>query len=205
MKIYRSFLKPLFDFLIAVIIILVLSPLILFVILLLLVLNNGEVFFIQKRPGLNGKPFSLIKFKTMRDLYDSNGILLPDMERITKIGSFIRAGSLDEILQLINVIKGDMSLVGPRPLLMKYIDRYTEYQNQRHDVKPGITGLAQVNGRNNISWEEKFELDIQYVKNQSFLLDLNILFKTALVVLLKRGINQDKGITMEEFKGTNDF
>ena len=141
----------------------------------------------------------------MRDLYDSNGILLPDMERITKIGSFIRAVSLDEILQLINVIKGDMSLVGPRPLLMKYLDRYTQYQNQRHDVKPGITGLAQVNGRNNISWEEKFELDVQYVKNQSFLLDLNILFKTALVVLLKRGINQDKGITMEEFKGTNDF
>jgi len=141
----------------------------------------------------------------MRDLYDSNGILLPDMERITKIGSFIRAVSLDEILQLINVIKGDMSLVGPRPLLMKYLDRYTQYQNQRHDVKPGITGLAQVNGRNNISWEEKFELDVQYVKNQSFLLDLNILFKTALVVLLKRGINQDKGITMKEFKGTNDF
>ena len=141
----------------------------------------------------------------MRDLYDSNGILLPDMERITKIGSFIRAVSLDEILQLINVIKGDMSLVGPRPLLMKYLDRYTQYQNQRHDVKPGITGLAQVSGRNNISWEEKFELDVQYVKNQSFLLDLNILFKTALVVLLKRGINQDKGITMEEFKGTNDL
>jgi len=141
----------------------------------------------------------------MRDLYDSNGILLPDMERITKIGSFIRAGSLDEILQLINVIKGDMSLVGPRPLLMKYLDRYTKYQNQRHDVKPGITGLAQVSGRNNISWEEKFELDVQYVKNQSFLLDLSILFKTLLVVLLKRGINQDKGITMEEFKGTNDF
>ena len=113
--------------------------------------------------------------------------------------------SLDEILQLINVIKGDMILVGPRPLLMKYLDRYTQYQNQRHDVKPGITGLAQVSGRNNISWEEKFELDVQYVKNQSFLLDLNILFKTALVVLLKRGINQDKGITMEEFKGTNDF
>ena len=205
MKTYRSFLKPLFDILIAIIIILVLSPLILFVILLLFVLNNGEVFFIQKRPGLNCKPFNLIKFKTMRDLYDSNGILLPDMERITKIGSFIRAVSLDEILQLINVIKGDMSLVGPRPLLMKYLDRYTQYQNQRHDVKPGITGLAQVNGRNNISWEEKFELDVQYVKNQSFLLDLNILFKTALVVLLKRGINQDKGITMEEFKGTNDF
>ena len=141
----------------------------------------------------------------MRDLCDSNGILLPDMERITKIGSFIRVVSLDEILQLINVIKGDMSLVGPRPLLMKYLDRYTQYQNQRHDVKPGITGLAQVSGRNNISWEEKFELDVQYVKNQSFLLDLNILFKTALVVLLKRGINQDKGITMEEFKGTNDF
>lgn len=130
--------------------------------------------------------------------------LLPDIERITKIGSFIRAGSLDEILQLINVIKGDMSLVGPRPLLMKYLDRYTEYQNQRHNVKPGITGLAQVNGRNNIAWEEKFELDIQYVKNQSFILDLKILFKTALVVLIKRGINQDKEITMQEFKGTNN-
>lgn len=204
MRIYKSFLKPLLDFLIAVIIILVLSPFIVFVILFLFVFNNGGVFFIQKRPGLNGKPFYLIKFKTMRDLYDSNGSLLPDMERITKIGSFIRAGSLDEILQLINVIKGDMSIVGPRPLLMKYLDRYTEYQNQRHDVKPGITGLAQVNGRNNLSWEEKFEFDVQYVKNQSFLIDLNILFKTVLVVFLKRGINQDKGFTMQEFKGKSN-
>jgi undecaprenyl phosphate N,N'-diacetylbacillosamine 1-phosphate transferase len=202
---YKSFLKPLFDFLIAVIILLVLSPLILTLIPFLYVLNNGEIFLIQKRPGLNGKPFNLIKFKTMRDLYDSNGNPLPDMERITKIGLFMRAGSLDEILQFINVIKGDMSLVGPRPLLMKYLDRYTEYQNQRHDVKPGITGLAQVNGRNNLSWEEKFEFDVHYVKNQSFLIDLNILFKTAIVVILKRGVNQDKRITMKEFKGTNDF
>ena len=205
MKIYNFFLKPFLDFFIALILILILAPLIFITVLFLAIFNKGEVFFIHKRAGLNGKPFNLIKFKTLRDVYDSKGNLLPDMDRITKVGSILRILSIDEILQLINVLKGDMSLVGPRPLLIKYLDRYTEYQNQRHNVKPGITGLAQVNGRNNLSWEEKFEFDVQYIENQSFLFDLNILFKTVLVVILKKGINQDKGITMQEFKGTNDL
>ena len=200
MNFYKIFFKAFIDFFTALIILIILSPLIIFTALTLAVFNHGEVFFFQKRPGINKKPFNLIKFKTMKDIYDSNGNFMPDNERVTKIGSFIRSYSIDEILQLINVLKGDMSIVGPRPLLMKYLERYSEFQNQRHDVKPGITGLAQINGRNNLSWEEKFKFDVTYVKNQYFILDIKILIKTVVVVLRKKGVNQNEEITMQEFK-----
>ena len=204
MNFYKIFFKAFIDFFTALIILIILSPLIIFTALTLAVFNHGEVFFFQKRPGINKKPFNLIKFKTMKDIYDSNGNFMPDNERVTKIGSFIRSYSIDEILQLINVLKGDMSIVGPRPLLMKYLERYSEFQNQRHDVKPGITGLAQINGRNNLSWEEKFKYDVIYVKKQSFILDIKILLKTIVVVFGKKGVNQDKEITMKEFIGNSN-
>ncbi|MDA9306260.1 sugar transferase [Flavobacteriaceae bacterium] len=204
MNFYKTFFKAFIDFFMALIILIISSPLILITALTLAVFNDGEVFFFQKRPGINKKPFILIKFKTMRDLYDSKGKLLSDTDRITKVGSIIRIFSIDEILQLINVLKGDMSIVGPRPLLMKYLERYSEFQNQRHDVKPGITGLAQINGRNNLSWEDKFKYDVIYVKNQSFILDIKILLKTFVVVLRQKGVNQNEEITMEEFKGNSN-
>ena len=169
----------------------------------LAIVNKGSIFFFQLRPGLYGKPFTIIKFKTMRDAFDENGNQLSDELRLTKIGQFVRSASLDELLQLINVIKGDMSLVGPRPLLMQYLNRYSEEQGRRHEVKPGITGWAQVNGRNAISWEEKFRLDVEYVKKQSFLLDLDILYKTILNVLLRKGISANGHATTTEFTGKN--
>ena len=204
MNFYKIFFKSFTDFFTALTILIILSPLIIIIALTLAIFNDGEVFFFQKRPGINKKPFNLIKFKTMKDIYDSNGNFMPDNERVTKIGSFIRSYSIDEILQLINVLNGDMSIVGPRPLLMKYLERYSEFQNQRHDVKPGITGLAQINGRNNLSWEEKFKYDVIYVKNQSFILDIKILLKTIVVVFGKKGVNQDKEITMKEFIGNSN-
>jgi lipopolysaccharide/colanic/teichoic acid biosynthesis glycosyltransferase len=169
--------------------------------ILLAIANKGNIFFLQLRPGLNGKPFKIIKFKTMSDAFDSNGNPLPDEERLNIIGQFVRSVSLDELLQLINVVKGDMSLVGPRPLLMQYLERYTFEQARRHDVKPGISGWAQVNGRNAISWEQKFIYDVEYVEKQSFLLDIKILMMTLINVLQRKGISADGHVTMEEFKG----
>ncbi len=168
---------------------------------LLAISNKGDIFFLQLRPGLHGKPFKIIKFKTMRDAFDLTGNQLPDRDRLTKTGQFVRSVSLDELLQLINVLKGDMSLVGPRPLLMEYLTRYSKEQARRHEVKSGITGWAQVNGRNAISWEQKFKFDIEYVEKQSFTLDLKILWMTFLNVLQRKGISADGHVTMEEFKG----
>jgi lipopolysaccharide/colanic/teichoic acid biosynthesis glycosyltransferase len=163
--------------------------------------NKGNAFFIQERPGKNGKIFKIIKFKTMTDAKDSDGKLLPDAERLTKFGAFVRKTSLDEIPQLLNVLKGDMSLIGPRPLLTQYLHLYNDFQNRRHEVKPGISGWAQVNGRNAISWDKKFELDVYYVKHLSFLLDLKILFLTLKKVIISEGINSGDATTMEPFEG----
>lgn len=174
---------------------------ILVTILLLAIANKGKIFFIQARPGLYGKAFKIIKFKTMRDAYYDNGNPLPDEVRLTKIGNLVRSASLDELLQLINVLKGEMSLVGPRPLLMQYLTLYNKEQARRHEVKPGITGWAQVNGRNVISWEEKFRLDVTYVDKQCFFLDLKILWMTFIKVIQRKGISADGHATMEEFKG----
>ena len=198
---FKSFLKPLCDFLFALLLLIILSPIIISTAFFLFIANNGKVFFLQPRPGLNSKPFRIIKFKTMRDTFDKNGNPLPDDVRLTKVGSIVRSASLDELLQLINVLKGDMSLVGPRPLLMQYLPRYSPEQAKRHNVKPGITGWAQVNGRNAISWEEKFKLDVEYVKKQSLLLDMKILWMTFINVLQRKGISADGHVTMEEFKG----
>ncbi len=163
--------------------------------------NKGSVFFFQQRPGLNSLPFKIIKFKTMRDAFDENGNPLPDELRLTKVGTFVRSASIDELLQLINVLKGDMSLIGPRPLLMQYLDRYSKDQARRHEVKPGITGWAQVNGRNAISWEEKFRLDVEYVNKQSVSMDCKILWLTFLNVVQRKGISADGHATMEEYSG----
>jgi lipopolysaccharide/colanic/teichoic acid biosynthesis glycosyltransferase len=201
LSLYKSIIKPVADFLSAFILLLILSPFILVTMLVLLIANKGSIFFIQQRPGLNAKPFNIIKFKTMRDAFDEHGNPLPDHIRLTKAGKFIRSASLDELLQLINVLKGDMSLIGPRPLLMKYLPRYTKEQARRHLVRPGISGWAQVNGRNAISWEEKFKLDLFYVQHQSFSLDLKILFLTIINILQRKGISADGQATMEEFKG----
>jgi lipopolysaccharide/colanic/teichoic acid biosynthesis glycosyltransferase len=198
---YKHFFKQLCDFIISFILLIILSPIIVLTAILLLVVNNGKVFFFQQRPGLNSKPFKIVKFKTMRDAFDVNGNPLPDEFRLTKIGSIVRSASLDELLQLVNVIKGDMSLVGPRPLLMQYLPRYSPEQAKRHNVKPGITGWAQVNGRNAISWDQKFIYDVEYVNKQSFLLDIKILWMTFINVIQRKGISADGHVTMEEFKG----
>ncbi len=203
MQVYKHIVKPLIDFLAAAFLLIILSPIILGVILVLAIANKGSVFFLQTRPGYQAKPFKIIKFKTMRDTFDDAGNSLPDELRITKVGQWVRSASLDELLQLINVVKGDMSLVGPRPLLMQYIERYSLEQARRHEVIPGITGWAQVNGRNAISWEEKFSLDVEYVNRQSFWLDVKILWMTFFNVLQRKGISADGHVTMEEFMGTN--
>lgn len=197
---YRNYIKPFCDFFIALFLLIILSPVILLTAILLFLANNGKVFFIQQRPGLNSKPFKIIKFKTMRDIFDKDGMPLSDDIRLTRIGSIVRSASLDELLQLINVLKGDMSLIGPRPLLMQYLSRYSPEQARRHEVKPGITGWAQVNGRNAISWEQKFKYDIEYVEKQSFSLDIKILWMTILNVIQRKGISADGHVTMEEFK-----
>ena len=198
---YRHFIKPLCDFFIALFLLIILSPIVLLTAILFFITNNGKIFFFQQRPGLNSKPFKIVKFKTMRDAFDKDGIQLPDDVRLTKVGIIVRSASLDELLQLINVLKGDMSLVGPRPLLMQYLSRYSLEQARRHEVKPGITGWAQVNGRNAISWEQKFKLDVDYVDKQNFTLDLKILWMTFLNVIQRKGISADGHVTMEEFKG----
>jgi lipopolysaccharide/colanic/teichoic acid biosynthesis glycosyltransferase len=195
---YKNFIKPLFDCTIAFLLLILLLPIISFFSLLLFISNRGSVFFFQQRPGLNKEYFNIIKFKTMKGEFGSP---LSDEERLTKVGRFVRSASIDEILQLVNVLKGEMSLVGPRPLLTKYLARYNEEQAKRHNVKPGITGWAQVNGRNAISWEQKFKYDCEYVENQSFKLDFIILLKTLINVLKRKGINADGQATMDEFKG----
>ena len=200
---YQKIFKPLIDFVLAFAALLVLSPLLIFVTIALALANSGSPFFFQLRPGKNKNIFKIIKFKTMSDAKDDQGNLLPDAERLTGIGRFVRKTSIDEIPQLLNVLKGDMSLVGPRPLLPQYLPLYNERQNKRHLVKPGITGWAQVNGRNAISWSQKFEYDYWYVENISFALDVKIIFKTIQKVVVSEGINAANMATTEPFNGTN--
>lgn len=198
---YTRVVKPLADFFAALIGLILLLPLFLLITILLFIANNGQPFFFQLRPGKNGRIFKIIKFKTMNDKKDINGQLLPDAQRLTAVGSFVRKTSLDEVPQLINVLKFDMSLVGPRPLLTNYLHLYSDFQNRRHEVKPGITGWAQVNGRNAISWNKKFEYDVWYVEHISFILDLKILFMTLLKVIKSDGINAANAATIEPFNG----
>ena len=179
----------------------VLSPVLALIAALIKLTSGGPVLIRQVRPGLGGWPYRLIKFRTMKDVRDSSGNLLPDEQRLTRLGRFLRRTSLDELPELINVLKGEMSLVGPRPLLMRYLDRYTPEQARRHEVKPGITGWAQINGRNALTWEEKFKLDVWYVDHRSFWLDAKILLLTLWKVLQREGINQPGHATMEEFRG----
>jgi len=179
-------------------------PLLLILSVLVYFKLGPPIFFKQKRPGLKGKPFCLLKFRTMTDARGAGGVLLPDAERLTRFGRFLRATSLDELPELFNVLKGDMSLVGPRPLLMQYLERYTPEQARRHEVRPGITGWAQVNGRNAITWEEKFKLDVWYVDNWSLWLDIKIIAMTIWKILKREGISQPGQATMEEFKGSFD-
>ncbi len=198
---YQTFFKRVFDCTFAIGLLIVSLPILGSAIIVLLIQNKGKVFFFQQRPGLKGKPFKIIKLKTMRDLFDEEGNALTDEKRLTKAGKIIRSLSIDELPQLINVIKGDMSIIGPRPLLMSYLGRYSNEQAKRHNVRPGITGWAQINGRNAISWEEKFKLDVYYVNHVNFFLDLKILYKTFLNVLFRKNINSKDQATMEEFKG----
>jgi lipopolysaccharide/colanic/teichoic acid biosynthesis glycosyltransferase len=200
---YRKFLKSLFDFILSLVGFIVFSPIFLLVTLCLIFINKGNPFFFQKRPGKDGKIFKVIKFKTMNDRKDAKGNLLSDAERLTHVGRFVRKTSLDEIPQLLNVIKGDMSLVGPRPLLPEYLQLYNSEQKRRHEVRPGITGWAQVNGRNAISWQYRFKYDVQYVDNLSFMFDMKILFITIIKVFKSEGVNSSVNNTMEKFKGNN--
>ena len=201
---YKNYFKRIIDFLTVFIVLLVIWPLLFLFTLLLAIANKGAgPFFTQTRPGKNGKLFKVIKFKTMTDERDENGILLPDSERLTKVGRLVRSTSIDELPQLINVLKGDMSLIGPRPLLPQYLPLYSEEQARRHEVRPGITGWAQVHGRNTISWKQKFEYDVWYVDHCSFRVDLQILFLTIKKVLIREGISQEGQATMEYFNGKN--
>lgn len=198
---YRRFLKPILDFFVALIGLVLISPIFVWVYVFLLLANKGKVMFVQERPGKNGKIFKIYKFKTMTDTKDVSGNLLPDADRLTFIGKFVRKTSLDEIPQLINVLKGEMSLIGPRPLLTNYLHLYNEFQNRRHEVKPGITGWAQVNGRNAISWDKKFELDVWYVDHINFIFDLKIIYLTIKKVFKSEGINSLDSGTTEPFEG----
>ena len=204
MKRIYQIIKRIADFLACLIGLIIISPILLTLIIILTIVNNGKPFFYQPRAGIKGKPFTIIKLKTMTDKTDENGNLLPVVYRITKIGSFCRKYSLDEIPQLINVLKGDMSLIGPRPLLIRYLELYNEEQIKRQDVLPGITGWAQVNGRNTISWEEKFDLDVYYVKNQSFFLDFRILLKTIEKVIASKDVNNSADVDMPVFTGSGN-
>jgi lipopolysaccharide/colanic/teichoic acid biosynthesis glycosyltransferase len=198
---YRGFVKYIIDFLLSLTAFILLSPIFVIVVVWLFIANNGKPFFFQLRPGKNARLFKIIKFKTMNDRKDAAENLLPDSERLTAIGSFVRKTSMDVIPQLINVIKGDMSLIGPRPLLPEYLPLYSNEQARRHEVRPGITGWAQINGRNAISWDQKFKLDVWYVNNVSFWLDLKILFLTVKKVIVKEGISSGSSVTMEKFTG----
>ena len=201
---YKFFLKRTIDFLLSLLGFIIISPIILLLWIWLSIANKGAgAFFFQERPGKDEKIFKVIKFKTMNDRRDASGKLLPDAQRLTKVGKFVRSTSLDEIPQLLNVIKGDMSLIGPRPLLVQYLPLYNEEQKRRHEVRPGITGWAQVNGRNAISWQQKFEYDVWYVDHISLSLDLKIMYKTIHKVFKRDGINSDTSVTMESFMGNN--
>ncbi len=201
---YREVFKRMLDLLLSCAGFVALLPVFVVLTLLLYISNGGQPFFFQKRPGRHGRSFLVIKFKTMNDKRGTDGELLPDADRLTAVGSFVRRTSLDEIPQLLNVIKGDMSLIGPRPLLMEYIPLYSKEQARRHEVRPGITGWAQVNGRNAISWEKKFELDVWYVDHLSFLLDMHILLLTLKKVVKSEGISQDGQATMQRFTGSTE-
>lgn len=200
---YRLILKRFIDIMVALIGLLILFPIFVVVAICLFIANNGKPFFFQERPGLNEKIFKIIKFKTMNDRKGDNGKLLPDADRLTAVGSFVRKTSLDEIPQLINVLKGDMSIIGPRPLRTYYLPRYNQTQKRRHEVRPGITGWAQVNGRNAISWTKKFELDVWYVDHISFGLDLKIILMTIMKVFKREGISKEGHVTTEAFNGHN--
>lgn len=200
---YKNFFKPLLDFLFSFLMLALLGPLLILVSVLLAIANGGKPFFVQNRPGKGGKIFKIVKFKTMTDEKDEHGKLLPDSQRLTKVGKVVRKTSIDELPQLINVLKGEMSFIGPRPLLPEYLSLYNEEQSRRHEVRPGITGWAQVNGRNAISWSKKFQYDIYYVENLNFFLDVNILVKTVKKVIFSEGINSANMATTEPFNGKN--
>lgn len=197
---YR-FIKAFFDRIFSLILFIILLPIFLLVFIMLYIHFGGNPFFVQQRPGYNARTIRILKFKTMNDKKDSNGELLPDKDRLTALGKFIRKTSLDEIPQLINVIKGDMSIVGPRPLLMQYLPLYNDFQKRRHEVQPGITGWAQIQGRNNIDWQKRFELDVYYVDHQSFFFDLKILLMTAVKIFKTSDVSQEGHVTVENFKG----
>ncbi len=201
--IYKDYIKRVLDFVVALVALIIISP-VLLVAWLLLAIANGKsgAFFLQERPGKDAKLFTIIKFKTMNDKRDETGKLLPDEVRLTKIGKFIRSTSIDELPQLINVVKGDMSLIGPRPLLVRYLELYNEEQARRHEVRPGISGWAQCHGRNAISWEDKFKLDVWYVDHVSFATDMKVIFTTIKNVLMRKDISSASSATMEAFKGT---
>lgn len=201
---YKHFFKRLIDFILSLIALIVLSPILLIVALLVRTKLGSPVIFKQERPGLNEKIFTLYKFRTMTDAKDEQGNLLPDKIRLTKFGKLLRSTSLDELPELFNILKGDMAIVGPRPLLVRYLPLYNEHQKHRHDVRPGFTGWAQCNGRNAISWEEKFDLDVYYTKHVSLLLDIKIILKTVKVVLFREGISSETSVTMEEFRGSSN-
>ena len=201
---YKHFFKRLLDFILSLLALSILGPILLIIIVWLHFANKGAgAFFLQERPGKNDKIFKVIKFKTMTDERDTEGNLLPDADRLTKVGKFVRSSSIDELPQLINVLKGDMALIGPRPLLVQYIPLYSTELARRHEVRPGITGWAQCNGRNAINWTKKFELDVWYVDHCSFLLDLKIIFLTIKKVFVREGISQEGQATMEYFTGKN--
>lgn len=202
-RMYVKYGKRIMDVMMSIIGILVIFPCFMFLYLLLFIINSGKPFFYQQRPGMNGRIFKLIKFKTMNDKRDANGTLLPDAQRLTPVGRFMRALSLDELPQLINVLKGDMSFIGPRPLLVRYLPLYNARQKRRHEVRPGMTGWAAVNGRNAQTWEQKLESDVWYVENLSFLLDLKILLMTMLKVVRREGINDLNDQMTKPFTGTN--
>jgi undecaprenyl phosphate N,N'-diacetylbacillosamine 1-phosphate transferase len=198
---YRNFLKRPMDFLLSMIAIIALSPVFLIIAILVRMNLGSPVLFKQDRPGLNEKIFMMYKFRTMTDQRDVNGELLPDSVRLTKFGRFLRSTSLDELPELLNIFKGDMSIVGPRPLLVQYLTLYNQHQKRRHEVRPGLSGLAQVSGRNEISWEDKFVLDVDYVDNVSFIKDWKIIFLTIKKVFIREGINSENAVTMEPFRG----
>lgn len=202
--IYKRYIKRIFDFILSLIGFIVISPIFIILLIWLTIVNKGAgALFFQERPGKDERIFKVIKFKTMTDERDASGNLLPDAQRLTKVGRFVRSTSLDEIPQLLNVIKGDMSLIGPRPLLVQYLPLYNDAQRRRHEVRPGITGWAQVNGRNAISWKQKFEFDVWYVDNISLSLDVKILVRTIMKVFKREGISSDTSSTMEAFRGND--
>ena len=198
---YKNFIKRILDIILSLLALVILSPLLILTAFLIRIKLGAPVFFKQLRPGKNEKIFGILKFRTMTDAKDENGNLLPDEIRLTRFGQFLRSTSIDELPELLNILKGDMSIVGPRPLLVQYLERYTAEQKHRHDVRPGLTGLAQVNGRNGITWEEKFHYDLEYVKNITFYGDCKIIFQTVMKVFGREGISSATSVTMEEFKG----